>query len=130
MNKYIATNDKNKIILVIGNEIQHAINPKCKEWREYEDSGQELIEKQPTSNHTFTGDGWVFSEELKQENERLNLDKLRTERDTQLVLVDSYQGVLRYKSLMEDQQVELSEYRQALLDAPESGKLPEILKWL
>ena len=51
--------------------------------------------------------------------------QLRWRRDIHLKKVDIYQGVLLYNSLTEEQQTELADYRQALLDLPNSHDTPE-----
>ena len=77
-------------------------------------------------------DGEVLSATQEEQSQyaQVQLDKLRAERDSRLIKLDSYQGVLRYNALSSAQQTELAEYRQALLDAPSVGVLPEVLAWL
>jgi len=63
--------------------------------------------------------------------------ELRERRDMALKQLDVYQGVLLYNSLTEEQQEELTTYRQTLLDLPSDydsaeeaqEAFPSVLSW-
>ena len=80
-----------------------------------DEDGNETIEVTWENPPSITG---PFYDESVTDEDRLAdaWDEVRAMRDTYLTRVDIHQGVLRYNTLTETQQAELSTYRQALLD--------------
>ena len=76
--QFIATDKPDTVILVEDGEISHAINPKCKEWADYEafvEGGGTLIEQQPSEAHVFINGAWQLDEQLQAQQQRKYRDK-------------------------------------------------------
>jgi len=83
-------------------------------------SGRRIIDDE--GNETWElPEGVIGSRIIEYTEEQLQAEawiELRERRDMALKQLDVYQGVLLYNSLTEEQQEELTTYRQTLLDLP------------
>lgn len=112
----------------------------CYKWDEYvieypikvpvidEETGEEREETQIVKE---THIGWIFDEEkYTKETEAKRVEEIRQKREQAFEMIDKYQLILYYNSLTEEEKVALKEYRQAWLDAPETGVIPDKLAWM
>lgn len=75
--------------------------------------------------------GWYLDEDkYLQEQIAQEVEHIRQQREEAFKLVDKYQLTLCYQALTEEQKIELTAYRNAWLDAPETKSIPTKPLWL